>query len=212
MTNHARTERLALAALLRELGPDQPTLCEGWDTRDLAVHLVIRDRKPLASIGNIAPEVAGRIPALGRRAQQAEDELHALPWAQLVGLVAEGSPKWNPMAWGPIDRLMNTSELLVHHEDVRRAQLEWQPRELSWELHGECFRMLQAMILPFSLRAGRRYLLEAPGFGTVSAGPTARGTVRLHGSPVELLLYLFGREDHARVEVSEESQVHIDAE
>jgi uncharacterized protein (TIGR03085 family) len=212
MTNHARMERLALAALLRDFGPDEPTLCDGWGTRDLAVHLVIRDRRPLASIGDVAPELADRMPVLGSRAQQAADELRALPWEQLVGLVAEGSPKWNPLAWGPIDRLLNTSEFLIHHEDVRRAQADWEPRALSWELHGECFRMLQAMILPFSLRAGRRYLLEAPGFGTVSAGPTARGTIRLHGSPVELLLYLFGRQDHARVEVSEESQVHIDAE
>ena len=57
MTNFARSERRSLAALLRTLGPDAPTLCEGWDARDLAVHLVIRDRRPGALIGNAMPGV-----------------------------------------------------------------------------------------------------------------------------------------------------------
>ena len=37
---YAQDERAALAALLDETGPDGPTLCEGWQTRDMAAHLV----------------------------------------------------------------------------------------------------------------------------------------------------------------------------
>ena len=31
----SKSERAALADLLEQLGPDQPTCCEGWTTRDL---------------------------------------------------------------------------------------------------------------------------------------------------------------------------------
>src|SRR3954466_8897657 len=47
----SKSERAALAALLEQLGPDQPTCCEGWTTRDLATHLVVRDRRPDAVPG-----------------------------------------------------------------------------------------------------------------------------------------------------------------
>jgi hypothetical protein len=39
-------ERLALAALLDQTGPDAPTLCAGWQTRDLAAHVMLRERRP----------------------------------------------------------------------------------------------------------------------------------------------------------------------
>ena len=43
----ARTERAALADLLVELGPNEPTLCQGWTTADLLVHLQVRERRPV---------------------------------------------------------------------------------------------------------------------------------------------------------------------
>ena len=49
--NLAHTERAALADLFAALGPDQPTLCEGWDTQDLLIHLLIRERSPLGAVG-----------------------------------------------------------------------------------------------------------------------------------------------------------------
>src|SRR5262249_52743320 len=36
-------ERAELCDLLDELGPDAPTLLDGWTTRDLAAHLVLRE-------------------------------------------------------------------------------------------------------------------------------------------------------------------------
>ena len=35
LVTYSRDERLALAALLDQTGPDAPTLCAGWQTRDL---------------------------------------------------------------------------------------------------------------------------------------------------------------------------------
>ena len=36
-------ERRQLCDLLEQLGPDAPTLCEGWTTSDMAAHLVLRE-------------------------------------------------------------------------------------------------------------------------------------------------------------------------
>src|SRR4051794_6035530 len=36
MTSIAHSERTQLCALAQQLGPDAPTLCEGWTVRDLA--------------------------------------------------------------------------------------------------------------------------------------------------------------------------------
>ena len=55
----ASRERAALADLLVELGPDAPTLCAGWDTRDLAAHLAVRERRPDATPGVAVPALAG---------------------------------------------------------------------------------------------------------------------------------------------------------
>jgi hypothetical protein len=48
-------ERAQLADLLGELGPGAPTLLAPWTTRDLAAHLVLRERNPLAGPGWSCP-------------------------------------------------------------------------------------------------------------------------------------------------------------
>lgn len=202
MTNDARSERLALAALLREVGPDAPTLCEGWDTSDLAVHLVVRDRHPAtaAALGGLG-EKSER---LAEVADSTLAELRSLPWADLVGRVAEGPAAWSPASWGPVDRLMNTAEFLIHHEDVRRAQEGWAPRTLRRGLHEHCWTLLKTVVLPIALKQGRRVVFDAPAFGEVSAGATPQGTLRVTGTPVELLLWAWGRDEHALVTLTEE--------
>ena len=60
MTRHARSERLALCRTLERVGPDAPTLCPPWRTRDLAAHLVLRERRPDAAPGIWLRAAAGR--------------------------------------------------------------------------------------------------------------------------------------------------------
>ena len=52
----ARTERAALADLFEQVGPDQPTLCEGWQTLDLLIHLggfvATEDHSELGGVGH----------------------------------------------------------------------------------------------------------------------------------------------------------------
>jgi hypothetical protein len=52
-------ERAQLADLLGELGPGAPTLLAPWTTRDLAAHLVLRERDPLAGPGLVLPGAWG---------------------------------------------------------------------------------------------------------------------------------------------------------
>ena len=58
-------ERHELSDLLDQLGPDQPTLCEGWTTADLAAHLVVRERDPRSGPGIL---LGGRFEGVHRQA------------------------------------------------------------------------------------------------------------------------------------------------
>ena len=53
-----RSERDALCDLLIEKGPDAPTLCGDWTTRDLAAHLHIRENRPDAAVGIVIGPLA----------------------------------------------------------------------------------------------------------------------------------------------------------
>ena len=121
----ARTERAALADLFEQVGPDQPTLCEGWTTLDLLIHLLVRERDPLGRGGN--PGQAAARPSPTRRPPATATG----PGAELVQAYRSGPPGWNPTGWGPLDDLFNGGEMFIHHEDVRRGQPGWQPRELN---------------------------------------------------------------------------------
>ena len=55
----ASRERAALVNTMRDVGPDAPTLCGDWTVRDLAAHLVIRERRPDAAAGIMIPALAG---------------------------------------------------------------------------------------------------------------------------------------------------------
>ena len=44
-------ERAALCDTMEKVGPDAPTLCEGWLTIDLAAHLCAREARSDAAIG-----------------------------------------------------------------------------------------------------------------------------------------------------------------
>jgi integrase len=80
MTILARTERGALCDLFDRVGPEAPTLCEGWSTRDLAAHLVIREGRPDAALGIV-------IPPLASRTERIQDAVARRPWGDLVDAV-----------------------------------------------------------------------------------------------------------------------------
>ena len=55
------SERTQLAKLLLEVGPDAPTLCGDWTTRDLAIHLYLRENRPDAAAGMFIGPVKGHL-------------------------------------------------------------------------------------------------------------------------------------------------------
>jgi uncharacterized protein (TIGR03085 family) len=179
-------ERAAICALFEELGPDEPTLCEGWRTRDLAAHLVVRERRPDAAGGILLAPLAGYT-------KRVQDGYAAKPWTELVELVRTGPPAFSPTRIPAIDKAINSVELFVHHEDVRRAQPGWKPRDAD--------PARDAMAWGAVTRTGRLTLRRSPvGLvlrrpdGTEAVVKRGPNTVILAGEPGELLLFALGRD------------------
>ncbi|MFL6095053.1 MAG: maleylpyruvate isomerase family mycothiol-dependent enzyme, partial [Blastococcus sp.] len=123
-------ERRELADLFEQVGPAAPTLCDGWDAAHLAAHLVSRERRPDALPGLGAELVVPGNP-LTTWTHRLEDRLRtSTSFADVVGRLRAGPPAWSPLAWPPVNRMLNTTEFAIHHEDVRRAQPDWSPRQL----------------------------------------------------------------------------------
>jgi uncharacterized protein (TIGR03085 family) len=189
-------ERLTLCDLFDELGPDAPTLLDGWTTRDLAAHLVLRERDPIAGPCIVLPGPFERF-AERRRAGLAEHR----EFGWLVARIRSGPPPgFFRIAW--VRSLANLNESFVHHEDVRRANGLGPRTNLTPALDAALWR---------NVRRGSRYLsrrLRGVGLEIEWAGTDeqltvrkAEPTARLTGTPGELLLYVFGRQAAARVDV-----------
>ena len=86
MTQFAPIERSALADLMLAVGPQAPTLCAGWTTRDLAAHLVVRLTRVDAAAGIM-------VPALEAHLRRVQDEVAAQEWDTLVAKVRR-RPSW----------------------------------------------------------------------------------------------------------------------
>jgi uncharacterized protein (TIGR03085 family) len=198
----SQSERAALADLLEELGPDQPTCCEGWRTRDLAAHLVVRDRRPDSMPGLV---LGGPFAAWTERVRSRAGRTRM--WAQLLHEVRSGPAGWLPGAWPAVDRALNGTEMLIHHEDVRRAQPDWAPRELPAEVQDRMWRAVPLMARGGALRRTAGGLVvrrtDRPA-GEASEQRLREGspTTTVAGEPLEVLLWVSGREDVARVEVT----------
>lgn len=189
MTTLARSERTSLCDLLDEVGPDAPTLCGTWTTRDLAAHLVVRESRPDAALGI----VVGSLASWTRRVQDgAADD----GWASLVHRLRGGPPLWSPTRLAPLDAMVNDAEFFVHHEDVRRAKDPWEPRTLPQPTDATLWDIVSKRARLHLRRAPVGVTLETPDARTVVAHPGAT-KVTVTGHPGELLLFLFGRAEHA---------------
>lgn len=181
--------------LMNEVGPEAPTLLEPWTTRDLAAHLVIREHDYSAAPGLV---VAG---AWGRLAERRRNALARTDYAALLTTIRSGPPRgFFRIGW--VRRVANLNEFFVHHEDVRRAN-GLDPRTSAAALDEALWRNV-GLAPWFLARRLRGVGLELEWAGTARILRARRGkpTVRLTGLPGELLLYLFGRQGAAEVEVS----------
>jgi uncharacterized protein (TIGR03085 family) len=185
--NLARSERSALADLFVTLGPDQPTLCEGWDTKDLLIHLLVRERSPLGSVG-------GRVPLLKPFTDKAAAEYAKRPWSELIDEYRSGPPLWNPAVWGKVDELTNSGEMFIHHEDARRGQVGWEPRRFDAKTVAQLAKMVSSGLSKLAVRKARcGVVAELPG-GRIVNLKSGEPTVTVAGEPGELVLWLSGRD------------------
>ncbi|TRW77256.1 TIGR03085 family protein [Mycolicibacterium sp. 018/SC-01/001] len=186
----AQRERAALVSTFRTITPDAPTLCDGWDARELAAHLVVRERRLDAAPGIMIPALAGYTDKVQKQVSAATD------WDALVDQVAEGPPIYSPFKL--LDPIANVAEMFIHHEDVRRAQPGWEPRPLD-DQTVTALRRPVAMMSRMTLRkAPAKVVLQTPqGDRLATAGHGQ--TLTIIGEPGELLLFITGR-DEAQVE------------
>lgn len=186
----AQRERAALVATMREVGPDAPTLCGDWTTRDLAAHLVVRERRLDATPGIAIPALAGYTDKVQRQTAANAD------WDELVDKIASGPPLYSPFK--VLDPVANMGEMFIHHEDVRRARSDWQPRPLDDDTVKALSRPLPVMARLTMAKAPARVTLRTPqGRDLATVGKGAPLTIT--GEPQELLLFISGR-DAARLE------------
>lgn len=196
MTSIAKTERLALADLLDELGPDAPTLCAGWSTRSLAAHLVIRERRP-----DTTPGIA--VPALAGWTASVQEGYEKRPYDELTQLVRTGPGRLSAFSLPGVDKYLNTTEYVIHHEDVRRAQPGWGPRELAPAVQDALWRVVRGRA-SFALRGVDTGVVLRRSGAPRSSVVASKGepAVTISGEPLEHLLYLFGRRGQSLVEIT----------
>ncbi|MEZ0067604.1 uncharacterized protein (TIGR03085 family) [Streptacidiphilus sp. MAP12-20] len=192
MSNLGRRERLLLADLLESVGPEAPTLCEGWTTADLAAHVVVRERRPDAAGGILLKPLAARL-------ARVQAEYVTKPYSELVEAIKVGPPAYSPFRLPGAEDAGNTVEFFVHGEDVRRAQQDWSPRVLDQELSEALWKRLAAMARINGRRSPVGLVLRRPD-GQTAVARKGTPVVTVTGQPGELLLFAMGRQAHATVE------------
>ena len=200
-----RTERAALCNSALEAGEDAPTLCGMWTVKDLVIHLLVRERDPLAAPGIL-------IPQLEKLAQRSARRMAEQDFTALVERVRNGPPRWSPMALPPLDRALNTLEYFVHHEDIRRAVPGWAPRELTDQEKRLLFKGIAVAGKGLVRSAGVPVGIRWTDGDSERSAVLRRGDdpVVVTGEPAELTMFLFGRSQHTGLSF-DGPQAHVDA-
>src|ERR671912_2029503 len=198
----AQSERADLCDLFDRLGSDAPTLCQGWDTHDLATHLRIRENDPLGASGISVKPLSG----LNERRMAEVRQRWAFP--DLVDRIRNGPARFSVFAFPGVDEGANTTEFFVHHEDVRRAGHEpHTSRDLGPEVEEWMWRRLKLLARAWFRRSQVGVVLERLGSASHEGQPdTIRAVsgstiVTLVGQPSELMLYGHGRTAVAEVKL-----------
>ena len=186
-SDHAHRERLELADLLDAVGPDAPTLCEGWTARDLAAHLVVREARPDAALG-----VAGG-PLAGWTARVTEGEARK-DYSSIVQKVRSGPPLLSVFSIPGMAAKVNLVEYVIHHEDVIRGQEGWTARQLPADLSDELWsKVSMAAKRRFSKAKGGVRIIRTDGSRGALVAHEGEPMVVVSGSALEILMLSFGR-------------------
>ena len=182
-------ERSALCETLETVGPDGPTLCEGWLVADLAAHLIIIDTRP-----DGLPGVAMGGP-LGRHTERLTDRAKERGFEWMLERLRSGPPRLYRL--GPLATAM-AYENWVHHEDVRRAAGS-APRPDEPEIDAILWRMtgIEGRLGVRRVRGAGIEIEDAYGRHKVLSKAEPRVTIS--GPTGEVALYVSGRKEAADV-------------
>jgi uncharacterized protein (TIGR03085 family) len=198
-----KSERAALCDEFDKVGPDHPTLCEGWLTHDLAAHLWIRETDPIGVSGMVVKPLSG---VYERRMAETKQRW---PYAELVDRLRHGPARFSVFALPGVDERANTTEFFVHHEDVRRAGESAQPaRALDPGVEEWMWRRLKLLGRALFRRVQVGVVLERLDGGSTDGGRPqsiravpGSSIVTLVGMPTELLMFANGRTTVAEVKI-----------
>jgi uncharacterized protein (TIGR03085 family) len=183
----ARRERHELCDLALVLGEDAPTLSGDWTAKELVTHLLLREHSLLGAPGLVIRPLS-RLTDLEMARIGKKDFTVLVERLRRHGLT--------PYAIPAVDRAVNTLEYFVHHEDLRRAQPGWTPRELD---------RADESTLWSAIRVFGRGLVRPAGVPVrirrtdTDAEATLRGgsdPAVLAGMPSEIVMFLYGRDQH----------------
>ena len=193
-----------MVALFHKLGPDAPTLCEGWTTRDLAVHLWVRENRPDAAAGIFVNALSGRLEKESRKVAERDFD-------ELVDDWGRGPAAYNPVRF--VDAQQNFVEHFVHHEDIRRAN-GMGPRDFSAHIKQQMHSYLKPLAKVALRNSERPVILQPGGLPRIVAADThgvadkGDAVVRVSGEVGELILWSFGR-DAAEVKIEGEAEAIV---
>jgi uncharacterized protein (TIGR03085 family) len=128
-TYPARRERSPnCATCSSRSAPTRRRLCGDWTTRDLAAHLVVRERRPDAAIGIMFSKAAGYTDKV--QAGVADTD-----WTELVDTVRSGPPIWSPTRRsGRSTRRRTPSSSSCTTRTSGAPADTWEPRDLDDDL------------------------------------------------------------------------------
>jgi uncharacterized protein (TIGR03085 family) len=187
-------ERIELCDLFLSLGPDAPTLCEGWTTADLAAHLVVREHDPRSAPGIMSERFAGYTKKL-------QDAAKAKGFERNVERIRTGPPLL-PWRLPGLETLFNLNEYFVHHEDVRRANGQTRRTDRPdlddalWEFTKKSGKLVAGRVKPAGLTLAR-----PNGTSYVLRASDPANMVTITGEPSEISLFLVGRRTAAVVTI-----------
>lgn len=198
---HLVVERAALAATLRSVGPEAPTLVPDWAAADLAAHLAATEKHrglPTFLGRQLVTRFGLRLNDTFRGAMDLDRRRftrRGFDWA--VARIERDGPA---LLARPSVLPVSVFEVFVHHEDVRRpndvdrtVEMPHLVPTIRWLL-----RYHRRLLGPRALRA-----VLADG-KTISSGGTDPG-ITIRGEASELVMWLAGRRAHAAVAVEMES-------
>ena len=169
-----------------------PTLCSGWTAFDLAAHVWILNHGPLAWAGMLLPPFSWLTDREIRRTKE------RFSYAGLVEEIRTGPASFACMPTDPREEHRHSlGEYFIHTEDVRRPN-RLPKQEISPDLAEALWRRLRTASRQLHPFASWEFRTPQGGHGRIGRGPV---TKQITGEPGELLMWVYGRTEAARVEI-----------